>query len=289
MEKDKNWLDFSTLVLFMKCPMKYFWRIEKGISSGNASPLVFGAAIHDAVASWSIDKDEEKALHAFKEGMTSMTQEDPKRNLTSGMMILRRYFHTWKDEMYETITAEIGFAIDMTSPVGDFVFIGKIDRYANSMLGKCILETKTTTIFGDRWLMRGKPNLQIDGYMAGIETITGELPDFAVLDIIHVHEKEKLLKNPQRVLTYRKQEDIQEWSENIAHWWEKVYRSREKNFWVRNTEECVPIMGYTCNYYDLCSIYSSSLVFEPRNELIYPEGFTFQEWHPYETILGEKK
>jgi len=279
METKLNWLDYSTLTLFMKCPRAYYWRMHKHLQVPGIA-LHFGKAVHAALAVWNKENSEEKALCIFKEEMKSLIDEDPKRNLTTGIEALKAYFERWKDEAYKTIDVEVGFALDVKASKEDFTFIGKIDRIIESpFLGLGIMEHKTTTIAGEGWLERVDPNLQMEGYITALETIYGERPFGGVLDVIHIHENPKSRKPAIRVL--KTKWDSFDWSMNVSSWYDKIYECNKENFHPKNTEACKPIIGYSCAYQELCSLYPNPYIL---NEIQIPGKYVIEAWHPFEHI-----
>lgn len=277
--KNQNWLDYSTLTNFMRCPRMHYWRMHHHITTDGIA-LKFGKAFHDGMAVWNMTKDSMASILKFKEAMKDITEEDPKRNLTSGVEAFLAYFERWKDEEYETIDVEVGFAIELESHHGAFTFIGKIDRIMDSpSMGIGIMEHKTTTIAGDGWLNRADPNLQMDGYITALSTLYGKRPFGGVLDVIHIHEKPISRKPAMRII--KTKWDADDWSANMASWYDKIIDCDEQNFHPKNTEICRPIIGYSCNYQELCSLYPNPYGLE---EITVPGKYIIQPWHPLEHI-----
>jgi len=163
---------------------------------------------------------------------------------------MNKYFDLWEDEQYKTLQVEIKFVVDLIN----FVFVGVIDAYKeHPTFGRLIEETKTTSIVGNRWELRGKPNLQIDSYVSAMYITTGEMPAGGILDIIPVTEK--MDKKPMRFLTFRTVEDVDSWTDNVQEWWITLSRYRDSGIYPQNTENCVPLVGYSCEYNQLCTLY----------------------------------
>lgn len=281
---NKEWLDFSSLTLLMKCPRKYYWRHELNLATAELRPaLINGKAYHDGIAAFHThllsNNDFQMAcmtgIECALRVMQGITVEDPKRNSSVCAETLAGYFTKWQDSDYKTLEVEIGFAADLI----DFVFVGKIDRYVDSSFGKMVMETKTTSIVGEKWGKRGKPNLQIDGYTAGIYILTGEMPYGGVLDIIPIHEDSRKRKEPFRIITSRSLGDVEAWNDNIHEWWNTLSRYRESGTWPQNTQECVPILGYECEFQSLCTLYPR-LVSE--QDIKVPDAYIIEKWEPFE-------
>ena len=284
---NQKWLDYSTLAHFMRCPRMHYWRMHRHLTTTGIA-RDFGKAIHIALATWNRTKDQTLSTTAFKNAMSSVTQEDPKRNLTTGVEGLNAYFARWKDEEYKTIDVEVGFAIDVHSKHGDFVFIGKIDRIVDSpTLGVGIMEHKTTTIGGNSWLNRAEPNMQMDGYITALSTLYGKQPFGGVLDIIHFHEKPAQRHLAMRIL--KTKWSAQDWARNISAWYDEIVVCDEEDFHPKNTDNCVPIIpGFSCEYTELCSMYPDPYGVE---EIQIPGKYVVEPWHPYENreIIGGAK
>lgn len=275
-KQEQEWIDFSTLSSFMKCPRKYYWQTRKNIRV-SSSAMTFGKAIHDALASYFVDKNIEKALSAFKSIALGITEEDPKRNLTTGEDILLHYFEIWKNESYTTLMTDVPFAIELGKEK-PFLYVGKIDRVVESPIGIGIMEHKTSSVAGERWLNRVNPNLQMEGYIAALQTLINKPCFGGVLDIIHIHEK-RAQRKLQRVI--KTQYDSENWARNVVVWMNRVRKDNEMNFHPQNTEACAPLFGMTCEYLEMCNVYPYPYSFE---EFGVPEKYEIREWHPFEEL-----
>lgn len=280
--KDLEWLDYSTLKTFMHCPRAYYWQSLKHIKTEGAA-LLFGSAVHASLASWFERMDRNAAFEAFSEIAKLITQEDPKRNLTTGLDILDHYMTYWEGEQYVTTKTDVPFAIELNT-ISDrpFLYVGKIDRMITSpILGGGIMEHKTSSIAGDRWMSRVEPNLQMEGYAAAASIVSGE-PTFGVLDIIHVHEK-RTARKFQRVI--KTKQNIEDWAMNVSWWMEQIRFFNGVNFHPKATEHCVPLIGYSCSFHTLCNLYPNPY---EVTELTIPGEYKIEQWHPFDA-LKEKK
>lgn len=279
----------------MTCPRWYYWRAVCNITTdGVSAPLVNGSAYHSAWAAYeeAILKGEDHrqamaaGLLALNNSDIHLIKNDEYRNLTTAIDTLTFYWEQWKHDYYKTIDVEVGFAVD----IGDVVFIGKIDRVCDSPLGKVIMEHKTTSIIGDRWNERGRPNLQIDGYYSAYSILTNSKLYGGVLDVCPV-PAHKLLKKgtktqpPFRIITARNDKDIDCWIANVNEWWKTLLHYRNDNIWPMNTERCVPLTGYKCNYTTLCSQFPHP--HKVPAEFTVPSEYKVEKWAPFELNLVE--
>jgi len=252
------WLDYSTLSMLQRCPRSYFWRMIQGVTTAvDGVALINGKPYHEAKAvylqktvdGFSHEDAKKEALLALIPIMQEITQDDPKRNLTVAAKTMDFYLDFWKDDAYSPIDVEVGFVVDLIN----FFYVGRIDSFESSPFGDVVMETKTTTIVGERWQFRGEPNFQIDGYVAGRYITTGKMPYGGVLDVIPIHDKK--LINPFRILAPRSEQNIEHWMEEVQEWFITLQRYKESKMFPRHTEMCIPLVGYSCNYRLLCKMF----------------------------------
>jgi hypothetical protein len=304
-DENKEWFDNSAFGLFKFCPRKYFLRIEQSITLAvDSAALYTGTACHDSKATYlkakmkghSHEECRAVALHVLSKAMLAMPNPDDLRNETVIMRVMGRYFDRWRDEPYKTLETEIGFAVDMD----DFTFVGKIDALKQlDAYGLLVEETKTTSIVGDRWPLRTKPNSQIDGYVSAYYINTGEMPYGAILDIIPIYDETrtkpqtqaardlKVEKNkPFRLLTIRSEQDVENWIANTKEWYYQIQRSKENKVWPTNTDACAPLVGFTCEYIPICSEYPSVTNVHSMN---ISSIFKIEAWEPWEISKSKKE
>mgnify|MGYP001203865964 FL=1 len=287
---NKEWIDYSSLAMFWKCPRAYYWRIVKELTTtGEKAALINGTAYHEAKATFyhaklvgkPFDECVDLALKSMIPIMAEIKSEDKKRNITVALSTMNSYFDYWRNEPYEIVAAEIPFAVDLIN----FLYVGKIDAFKkHEAFGNLVQETKTTSIVGDRWAERGNPNAQVDGYVAGYYISTGVMPDGAILDIIPVTEK--CDKKPFRFITTRTLSDVEDWMSNIQEWWFTLQRYKETGIFPMNTESCVPLLGFKCDYTILCSMYKHPYKID---HLEIPAEYKVEPWAPYEGLEKEVK
>jgi len=314
--KNRSWLDYSSLENFMSCPRWYYWRSVRGLSTGSSAALIAGKAIHEAIATYHTtlrdggnhDEALAKALDVLPPIMAEVKDDDPKRNLSVVRERLETYFNHWRNSTDQTLEVEIGFAVDLTTgwvclkcnhatdtastggkcPNCDEdlvenapVFVGKIDRVVRTEFGVLINETKSTTIVGNRWHLRVKPNLQTDGYCRAWQIMTGERPAGARLDVIPLHEKPTSKHEPFRYIGIKTEDDLDAWEHDIRLWYKFILTCMASGEWPRNTNRCYPLTGYSCPYPTLCEMYPKT----PHGEITIPEQYTYDPWVPWDGLV----
>ena len=145
-------------------------------------------------------------------------------------------------------------------------------------------ETKTSQIIGKRWQFRGKPNLQIDGYISAAYLLTGEMPHGGILDVIPI-KKEPLKKEnaPFRIITTRTKDDVSRWVENVSVWYRHKVDYESQGFFPMNTDACVPLVGFSCDYPSLCKLYPDP---HDIDDIELPDAYKREEWAPYEELMS---
>jgi hypothetical protein len=273
----REWLDYSSLVELMRCPRAFQWRCEKHLALPPNIKMRRGSGIHKALSIYysSTSNDRaKKALDTYLQTFSAEEMNEPtlKKEIDNGVLALLKYFKRWERETYTTISTEIGFAFDAK----EFTYVGVIDRFVDTrQFGRMPLETKST---GSpyNWGLRTKPNLQIEGYMIGIYALTGELPLGGILDVIPVGSRCDKIE-PERYIGMRTKDELDIWLINVQSWWHNLCSYREHKFFPQNTEECIPLVGFQCDYIPLCQKYPKGVEGEME-----PEGeFVYTPWTPY--------
>jgi hypothetical protein len=262
----------------------FWWRSIKDITNADESPaLVNGSIYHEVIASYrkaimngnNFEDSVAVALIKLSSLMSKITSDNPKYTTSVAIDTLTDYFIRWKDEQVKYIMVEVGGAIELNS----FVYAFRIDGIGETPFGLSIIETKTTSIVGERWHKRGKPNLQLDGYMFGASSLIDKDILLATLDIIPIHENNKSRKPSFRIPTERSHKDMEVWHKNIEHWFSDIKNCEKNNFYPMNTEQCVPLIGFECDYQLLCKMYPFAYEMETID---IPAEYKVEKWEPWD-------
>lgn len=285
--KGSPWLDYSSLTLLQRCPRAYWWRHRQFVTDAvTGSALINGQAYHESKATYlqsiidgkSHEEAKRLALEALGPIMFQIQVDDPKRNITVALDTMNYYFDYWVNSNYTPLQVEVGFAVDL----GEFFFVGRIDSLEKCSFGEVVMETKTTTIVGERWQFRGDPNLQIDGYVAAQYIITGKMPFGGVLDVIPLHDKKRI--EPFRFLAPRTEMSVETWLSEVTQWYNTLKRYDESGMFPRNTENCNPLVGYSCNFRILCKMFPNAHLMK---EIPLPGEYKIEKWQPFEFEVQE--
>ena len=290
----RDWMDFSSLSSYMRCPRQYYWRYVQHITRDvEAVALINGGAYHDCKAEYYLcrkagagfEEALSRAIIKLREGMSKIMTDDPKRNMSVAEKTMTQYLEIFGDDYQDTVEVEVPFAVDLE----EFLYVGRIDRIVNNLFGLCVEETKTTTIVGTRWGDRTDPNAQLDGYVSAYYILTGEMPWGAVLDVIPVTTFERVRhkgNKPFRLPTPRTMEDVEAWAEDARSWWNKIAQCKKEGYFSRNTESCTPLLGFKCEFTTLCELYKNP----HRHESLDLVGeYKVEAWAPFPELLEEKE
>jgi hypothetical protein len=286
--ENKPWIDYSSLSMYMTCPRKYWWRSIQHITTATDHPaLTNGKAYHAAIADYhrarlagaSFNDAVEKGIATAIPIMQEIKVEGTKRNATVAEACLRNYFTRWNDDVSTILHVEVGGAVDL----GDFLYVGLIDAIKDTPYGIGINETKTTTVVGDRWQLRGKPNMQIEGYMFMASVLLGKDVLSGTLDVIPIHEDSKKRKDPFRIPTTRTHEELAEWHRNVAHWFAKIEQDKHDDFFSMDTNQCVPLIGSDCPYHIVCKLYENP---HGRSDITVPGEYIIKPWLPLGNLIS---
>jgi len=289
----RNWVDFSSLSAYITCPRRYWWQCIQSVSPLDVHPaLTNGRGYHASIASYHIAKlagaTHEEAVEAGIKSLVPIMEEikveDPDRNTPVAISTMKNYFERHKNDTGKPLYVETGGAVDL----GDIVYVGLIDLIIElQSFGITVRETKSTTVVGERWQLRGNPNMQIDGYLFMASVLLDINIFSAQLDVIPVHHDASKRKLPFRIFTTRSEKDLAAWHKDVVHWARQIAMCKERNYFPRWTDACIPLRGSDCPYTLLCRKYPDPHTQEVALEL--PREYTIRPWLPLESMRMEAK
>jgi hypothetical protein len=155
-----------------------------------APPLVFGAAIHEAIAEYFLKKDINQAVRVFEEEMTSRkeeyeNQEKWEEDFSRGPMMISDWYETWgeyDEENHEILEVETPYGF-WIGPDDAFYFTVRPDRVKKNKKTKIIrpFDTKTTGYSVTKAIQQVESEDQITAY---IWALNRAHPDWNVKDAV---------------------------------------------------------------------------------------------------------
>lgn len=296
-------LDNSMIVEYQRCQRKFYWHFLRGYTTiEKSAALVFGSAIHEALAAYYRGDDHTKATMAYMDEMVKAGHvlpngedaetvaktgvikggDEEHRTISFGIEILNDYFEKYptKSEPFTVAQVEIGFAVGL--PSVDANYGGKIDLRVDSPFGHDIVDHKTARSMGQSFFDEFNPNGQLPGYIWAVREMYGDC-DGAWVNAI---QTAKTKRNMERQRFTYSDFCISEWLFDVEGLCDVILAKAESSFrdneegWLlskgfRKTRSACMTYGH-CDYRPLC------LIDRPPEEITPPDNLYKQEvWEPW--------
>ena len=287
----KPWIDYSNLKTLQSCPRQYYWAVKQNLRPAGPQPaLEFGGAIHEAHEAYYVARiagspDQEarqQAKQAMLPKLANLDGSDPVYNQTIAELSLDRYIDTHLHSPNQPLWTELGFALT----IGEFLFVGRVDRCDMTNFGRVIYDLKTSKVVGNRWDLRLEPNAQLDAYYAALSILTDEEYFGVGLDILFLHKDPSKAATPKRIFTGRTEQHVEAWLLNTSKWLDVLAAYEDSNVWPMNTETCNPLVGYSCRYQTICKKYPQPFT---MSEFDLMGEYEQREWVPFEELQSGKE
>ena len=210
-----------------------------------------------------------RAAQAFLEKASPLIslEDSNKRSVTGGMWTLEHYFKTYIDDPYTVVRDSDGPMVErgcvFTLYEDDFLIVeyfGTVDVILKHERTGSILVTdhKTSSVVGQQFYNRLKPNHQYTGYLLAAREFFGLDTDKFLVNCIEVKAKPKTARgtppNFPRQVTVRTEEDYAEFravvlyhARVLAALWDKP----EEEWTLGPVSSCASYAG--CQYLRICS------------------------------------
>lgn len=276
----------------------YYILKKRYVSQNESPATVFGTAIHAALEVfysgtlservipegfdktmdlWSMGEEptsaEEflvyRAARAFMEKAQplSLYPDSNKRSPFNGMWILREYFKTYIDDPYVVLVDNKGPMVEKPCSFVLFEddslvveYFGTIDVVLKHQTTGAVLVTdhKTSSVVGEQFYNRLKPNHQYTGYLLAARESLGLDTDKFLVNCVEVKAKPKTSRgkgpNFPRQVTVRTEEDFEEfascvvfWAETLADLWDEP----QERWTLGPVSSCSSYNG--CQFQKVCS------------------------------------
>jgi hypothetical protein len=270
---DEFWLDNSKLDTFMLCPQKYAYRFEEHlvpVERKRDSALMFGGAIHKALETLykgtafekipcplgpcprcrdeQIPRISATFLKYYQDDV-----EDPReiRTVDRGLDLLVQYLGKWRREPFKAIAVEVPFELPFVGTEVTFVYIGRIDVFADNGGIPTVVDHKTTTRFGMVFDSSFKLSGQFTGYMRGAEHKFGQPVFNGLVNALRVTTKIDD-SSFARIYTQRTPEDFDVWERQVNHLATQIITMRKRGFFPKSAPFACGAYNRICEYYALC-------------------------------------
>jgi len=241
------------------------------------APL-FGKWIHKALDIWFKEHDIDKAIQVFKNNYVG-NDLDNKRTIPMGEKILKLYAEKYEHEGFKVLATEKQFSLPL--PVAPQTnLIGRIDKIIEWDGAVLVLDHKTTSRLGYEFFYKIKPNMQFDGYIWAARQLGYPICNGILLDAILVAKgllvpaQMAKLTPLARDVSYRTEEDLQAYLNNIKCIINDIQKCYKEDVWCQNTESCCDFVE--CPYRRICK------EDESVRERIIEMDFKVEKWNPLE-------
>lgn len=204
-----------------------------------------------------------RAFLTLAEPLRNLPDSD-KRSLSAGAWTLFHYFKTYIDDPYVIYCDGFGPLIEkkVESVVFDdgklqIVLFGTIDCILENPDTQTVLicDHKTSSVVGEQFYARLKPNHQYTAYILLAEKALGLKTDKFMVNCIQVKPKVKTARGTPphfpRQVTTRSEEDVQEFLDSLEYYVREFLRQKEAQVWpLSHVSACASYNG--CQYLKVC-------------------------------------
>lgn len=287
-------INYSSLSLLQSCPRKSYYLLERKLRSKNDSAaLIFGTAIHAALELFYAEPRENRNLPANFRRTSDMIPhggetpehflytairrfcekaaplqalpDSDKRSLTAGVWLLQNYFETYITDPFVVLRDEQGpvterrcEALLYESQHLKIILHGTIDVVLRNEQTGVILPTdhKTSSVVGNDFFNRLKPNHQYTGYLFLAQQVLGLSTDSFLVNCLQVKPKPTTARGTAphfpRQVTRRTPEDIQEFREAVVSSVSNFLTWKKSGIWpLGEVNNCTMYGG--CQFLEVCA------------------------------------
>lgn len=252
----------------LTCEAYFYLRHLRGFVKNEPQlPLIFGSAIHAALAEHYRGNGFKAVLQAFDDVWLreAQDQSDAKRNPERALAILNGYLQRYKQEYWQVVAVEVPFMI----PIEHIKYVGIIDLVVKLGDGDrlAIVDHKTTSsLSGYYWLpYKTDADYQGIGYLTAIQKLVG--PAETWIPNVLLVDKAKTAFDRQYFTP-----NTSQFKRRLLHWHRRMLDNYEQDCWMPNPKHCN--RWGACPYAALCEIFPDV----SKAELI--EGYREEFWDP---------
>ena len=286
-------INSSSLGTMQECPRKTKYSLVDGWKPESENPaFLFGRAIHKALETFYRGELSERILPPFdhvelmafgqnrgddglisraitafltEAALLSALPEGDKRSLSNGVYILWHYFKSFIDDPYVAHVDDMGPVVERPFTfrlheeekyvIDYFGTVDLVVRHAGT--GELlVMDHKTSSVVGNDFYNRMKPNHQYTGYLLGAKRALGIETDSFLVNCLQVKERPKTSRGTPphfpRQVTTRDESDYEEFIEVVHYNVINHLASLRDNVWpLGPTNVCANYGG--CTYLSVCS------------------------------------
>lgn len=247
-----NW---SRIKQYQSCPRFYYWRYVLNLQEKRgAIPLIFGRAIHAALAAHYAGKPERTAADLDEQfedemqGLLPAEKAELEKHRVYAHFVIDRYREHYAVEPWEILAPEI----EGSYALGEHQFYFRADGAVGIKGRPWLLETKTASQLGPTYFKQFTLDGQIVSYMHGMAETTGLEPVGAVINVIRKSKAHPPKVEFDRDFVTHSKAYIMRFMESVEHQADTIQaHGEDKEEWPMHTGYCVHY-GRACEYLELC-------------------------------------
>jgi hypothetical protein len=259
---DATWIE-----LYKRCPQLYKYKRDGWTTNEENVHLRWGQEMHTCFREYEIYKagghDHEDIVFQVVKDLLLRTEDwNPDHKHKNKAFLVRsviRYMDKYREDPAKTVilangkpAVEVSFMFELNyGPVEGqrYVLCGHLDRVVDFNDEIFFNDYKSTTTTPTEWYWNQfHPNNQMTLYTLACKIVFQTKIKGGII------ESAQILMDDTRFtrgLTYRTEEELEEWLQDLEHWLERAKDSAERNDWPKNDTACDKYGG--CKFRDICN------------------------------------
>jgi hypothetical protein len=287
--------DSTSLGWYKECPRKYYFSMIGGLRAASVEEsvhlkwgLIYHAALelYDKLTFRGANRQE-----ATRDVVRYVLNEtfDPDKgpwepehntktrpNLVRSILWYLEFFHDDSASTVRLANGEPAVELSFRLPVDNgIVLCGHLDRVVHWPAGggEFVMDRKTTSsTLSPHYFDQYKPDNQMSLYSFAGRIILSAPIKGVVVDAVQVAVG---FSRYMRDITYRSDEELNEWLDETYGWIAQAHQSADRNFWPGNDKSCHKFGG--CPFRKVCN---SAPAIRPQ---LLAANYTVKQWNPLES------
>jgi len=260
--------DATSIEYLKRCPRLYQYKMREGyVSNEENVHLRFGAEVHTAFHQYQLlvadgIEHDEAVFHTIRELLYRVEDWNPDHKYKNRFFLIRsviRYLDKYVDDNAKTViqsnnkpAVELSFTFELDygpTPDQPYVICGYLDRVVDFQGEIFVMDHKTTTTTPSAYYWNQfEPNTQMTLY-----TLAGKIIFQTNIKGVIIDSGQLLMDDTRfsRGITYRTQDQLEEWLVDLDIWLRHAKEYAENNYWPMNDTACDKYGG--CKFREICS------------------------------------
>ncbi len=259
--------DSTSLGDLKRCARLYYYNMIAGWASKEESiHLRFGIEYHQALHDYELSraagvKHDDAVFDTTRALLLRTTEFNPEHKSKTRENLVRSvvwYLEQFRDDVATTVILSDGkpamelsfrFELDWGTKDHPYLLCGHLDRVVNYVEETFVMDRKTTTLYlGDYYYNQFEPNNQMTLYTLASKVVLNAPVKGVIIDAASIQEDYTKFG---RTITYRTQDQLEEWLFDLRYWFALAEQYAVANYWPMNDTSCDKYGG--CKYRQICN------------------------------------